>query len=125
MFGVGVGSGYNEDEVNEIASDPDAIYSYALTEFSELASVLQDAIADQACTVSVDIPVRNIAAVLNWYYFYFSKPFLNMKILINMFAKHLNLKITQILTQSFYITCIPKRFFQPTCNERFYVLKIL
>ena len=65
VFGVGVGSEYNEDEVNEIASDPDAIYSYALTEFSELASVLQNAIADQACTVSADIPVRNRAAVLN------------------------------------------------------------
>ena len=93
VFGVGVGSGYNEDEVNEIASDPDAVYSFALEEFSELVAVLLNAIADQACTISFDIPVRNIAAVLNCYYFYFSKPFLNMRILIIMFAKHLGYKL--------------------------------
>ena len=57
VFGVGVGSGFVETEVNTIASDPDSIYAYSLTEFSTLSSVLRDAVADQACSVPAVIPV--------------------------------------------------------------------
>ena len=59
VFGVGIGSNFNAAEVNEIASDPDATYAFELTQFSELVSVLQDAIVDQACSVPADIPVSN------------------------------------------------------------------
>ena len=57
VFGVGVGSGFNENEVKEIASDPDSTYAFALANFLALTAVLQDALINQACLVSTVVPV--------------------------------------------------------------------
>ena len=57
VFGVGVGGDFDKLEVNEIASDPDVRYSFVLTDFSALSSVLRDSIANQACLVSTVVQV--------------------------------------------------------------------
>ena len=61
VFGVGVGSGYDRAEINEIASDPDAAYAYEISQFSALATVLRDRVSEQACTAAAQIPVRPFA----------------------------------------------------------------
>ena len=57
VFGVGVGSGYNQLEINQIASDPDSKYAFEFTQFDSLSSVLRDRVAAQACKVPAQLPV--------------------------------------------------------------------
>ena len=58
VFGVGVGSRINEDELKEIANDPDSIHVFKLQRFDELLSVLKQSLTEKACDVSVEIPVK-------------------------------------------------------------------
>jgi len=70
VFGVGIGRGFKKSEVDVIASDPDATYAYSLSEFSSLSSLLRDAVAHQACSVSAKIEVNNkISFYINTYNF--------------------------------------------------------
>ena len=60
VFGVGVGSGFNKDEVDEIASIPKSAYAFALNDFLALSAVLQDSLINQACYVPAVVPVKLI-----------------------------------------------------------------
>ena len=57
VFGVGVGTGYDQSEINQIASDPDSTYAFEFTQFNSLSSVLRDRVAAQACEVPAQLPV--------------------------------------------------------------------
>jgi len=60
VFGVGVGSGIDESEINEIANDPDSVHAFTLQDFSQLLSVLKKSLSESACKVSAPIPVNII-----------------------------------------------------------------
>ena len=57
MFGVGIGSGFVESEINEIASDPDSTYAFEFSQFDALSAILRDRVATQACEVPAVVPV--------------------------------------------------------------------
>ena len=57
VFGVGIGSGYDKSEINQIASDPDSTYAFEFTQFDVLSSVLSGRVTEQACKVPGSLPV--------------------------------------------------------------------
>jgi len=59
-LGVGIGSGIDESEINEIANDPDSAHAFNLRDFGELLSVLKKTLSERACRVPVPIPVNII-----------------------------------------------------------------
>ena len=58
VFAVGVGSGFNPAEINQIASDPDTQYASSLADFDALLEILTQQIAVESCTASALVPVR-------------------------------------------------------------------
>ncbi|XP_076802484.1 uncharacterized protein LOC143446634 [Clavelina lepadiformis] len=56
VFGVGVGSGYVEDEIHAIASDPDSDYAFGLSQFDQLVTILEDRVSVQACKIPTVFP---------------------------------------------------------------------
>ncbi|CAK8678126.1 unnamed protein product [Clavelina lepadiformis] len=56
VFGVGVGSGFVENEIREIASDPDSDYAFGLSQFDQLVNILKDRVSVQACKIPALIP---------------------------------------------------------------------
>ncbi|XP_076803428.1 uncharacterized protein LOC143447287 isoform X2 [Clavelina lepadiformis] len=56
VFAIGIGSGIDQNEINEIASDPDSQHAYTVADFSSLITYLKNTLLQQACTVSAAIP---------------------------------------------------------------------
>ena len=57
---MGVGDGFYKREINQIATDPDSTYAFALDDFEKLSSVLKDKLAERACTVIAEVPVKKL-----------------------------------------------------------------
>ncbi|XP_002129255.2 uncharacterized protein LOC100186070 [Ciona intestinalis] len=55
VFGVGIGSGIDIAEVNEIASNPDSRYAFELTGFN-LLNVLSQRLTDESCLATASVP---------------------------------------------------------------------
>ena len=58
VFAVGVGSGFNPVEINQIASDPDTQHASSLADFDALLEILTQQIAQESCTASAVVPVK-------------------------------------------------------------------
>ncbi|CAK8678124.1 unnamed protein product [Clavelina lepadiformis] len=56
VFGVGVGNGFVENEIREIASDPDSDYAFGLSQFDQLVTILKDRVSVQACKIPIVVP---------------------------------------------------------------------
>lgn len=57
VFSIGVGPNVEEDELNEIASDPDSSHAFLLDDFDELFSAITPQLVEDFCEAPVNIPV--------------------------------------------------------------------
>ena len=55
VFGVG---GFNEEEVNEIASNPDSTYAFAYSGFLTFSTLLKDTLINKVCFAPAVLPVK-------------------------------------------------------------------